>query len=86
MFEPGAKIVKFGVSVPSPVFQEIMKMATKDLVFKKKVQEAQTARAQGTKDFAPMFDAISDGNVLTKDITLMLCRYRRYNLGGELWK
>lgn len=33
MFEPGAKIVKFGVSVPSPVFQEIMKMATKDQDF-----------------------------------------------------
>lgn len=79
-----------GYPVGSPELEDIkrlaLKMATKDLVFKKKVQEAQTARAQGTKDFAPMFDAISDGNVLTKDITMMLCRYRRYNLGGEIWR
>lgn len=79
-----------GYAVGSPELTDIkrlaLKMATKDLVFKKKVQEAQTARAQGTKDFAPMFDAISDGNVLTKDITMMLCRYRRYNLGGDLWR
>lgn len=78
-----------GYPVGSPELDDIKQMclrcARNLLILKKKTQEAQTIRYTGTKDYAQMFELEDERKVLTDDIRIDLCRYRRWNFGGDLW-
>ena len=57
------------------------------LMAKKKVEEGQTIRKYGVKDFSQMFDIVGvDEEILTKEIAKRLDRYVRYNVGGRMWQ
>lgn len=60
-----------------------LRLATNLLLYKKKVSESQTIRAMGTKDYAQMFEVQDERKILTQDIARDLCKYRRWDFGGE---
>ena len=82
------KIVYTGGYAPnSPELDELktigLRAAQNVLLHKKKVGESQTIRAMGTKDYSQMFSMVDEREVLTGDITRDLCKYRRWDFGGD---
>jgi len=59
-----------------------LRIAQNYLVTKKKVGEAQTIRAMGTRDYSQMFAPDDEKKIITDDIALSLCKYRRWDFGG----
>lgn len=53
---------------------------------KKRFQEANAARTNGTQDAADMYKLDADGAVFTPDIRLQLDKYRRCRTGGIAWR
>ena len=60
-----------------------LRLATNLLLYKKKVGESQTIRAMGTRDYAPMFSLAEERAIMTEDIARDLCKYRRWDFGGD---
>ena len=58
------------------------RLASNLLLVKKKIQESQTIRNTGVRDYSQMFDLETDRKVFTPEIEMMLSRYRRYQFGG----
>lgn len=61
------------------------RIAANILTYKKKIQEAQTIRNMGTRDYAQMFEIPDERKIMTEDIRRDLHKYRRYQLGGPTW-
>jgi len=60
-----------------------LRLSTNFLLYKKKIGESQTIRAMGTKDYAPMFSLAEERAIMTEDIARDLCKYRRWDFGGD---
>lgn len=63
-----------------------LQIADNILSRRKRLQEANAARTNGTKDSADMFKLDADGKIFTEDIRLQLDKYRRYRTGGAAWR
>lgn len=63
-----------------------MQIADNILGRRKRFQEANAARTNGTKDAADMFKLDQDGAVFTPDIRMQLDKYRRQRAGGAAWR
>jgi hypothetical protein len=55
------------------------------LLHKKKIQEALTIRAQGIRDYSQMFDIMNESAILTENIKLVLDKYKRWNIEGDMF-
>ena len=62
-----------------------LRMAANYLLHKKKIQEANTIRAQGTRDYSQMFDIMNESAILTENIRLTLDRFKRWNIEGDFF-
>jgi hypothetical protein len=63
-----------------------MQIADNFLARRKRYQEANAARTNGTQDSADMFKLDNNGDVFTPDIKMQLDKYRRYRTGGVAWR
>jgi hypothetical protein len=63
-----------------------LQLADNILSRRKRLQEANAARTNGTKDSADMFKLDADGAIFTPDIRMQLDKYRRYRTGGAAWR
>lgn len=61
-------------------------IATNLLLYKKKVQESQTIRSTGVRDYAQMFELEMNNRVFTPEIEFMLTRYRRFQFDSGGFK
>lgn len=57
------------------------RLATNILLYKKKIQESQTIRNTGVRDYSEMFELERDIKVFTPELEMTLTRYRRYTFG-----
>jgi hypothetical protein len=62
-----------------------LRMMSNYLLHKKKIQEAATIRAQGVRDYSQMFDIMNESAILTENIKLILDKYKRIPLDGDLF-
>ena len=60
-----------------------LRLSTNYLLYKKKIGESRTIRAMGTKDYSPMFSLAEERAIMTEDISRDLCKYRRWDFGGD---
>jgi hypothetical protein len=64
---------------------QALRMASNYLLLKKKVQEVTTIRASGIRDFAQMFDIMNESVILTEAIKMVLDKYKRFNIEGDIF-
>jgi hypothetical protein len=80
---------KTGYATTSAQYQEIklqaLRMMSNLLLHKKKIQEALTIRAQGIRDYSQMFDIMNESAILTENIKLVLDKYKRWNIEGDIF-
>ena len=62
-----------------------LRMFSNLLLHKKKIQEALTIRAQGIRDYSQMFDIMNESAIMTENIKLILDKYKRYPIEGEMF-
>jgi len=64
---------------------QALRMVTNYLMLKKKIQEVTTVRASGIRDFAQMFDIMNESAILTESIKIILDKYKRYEIAGDIY-
>jgi len=64
---------------------QALRMMSNLLLHKKKIQEALTIRAQGIRDYSQMFDIMNESAILTENIKLVLDKYKRWNIEGDIY-
>lgn len=58
------------------------RLATNLLLYKKKIQESQTIRNTGVRDYSEMFELDRDKKVFTPELEMTLSHYRRFQFGS----
>jgi len=78
-----------GYGAATPQYLEIklqaLRMMSNLLLHKKKIQEAVNIRAQGVRDYSQMFDIMNESAIMTENITLILNKYRRFPIEGDMF-
>ena len=55
-------------------------------MYKKKNQEVSTIRGSGISDYAPMFENLTNGQIITPSVKAILDMYRRQPLDPSMYE